>query len=293
MPIDTYAPRINQVANHVSADLAGDLSLTRLADLAGFSQFHFHRVFKQYTGENLNSFVVRRRLERATQLMRVTPRLPLTRIALDCGFESSSDFSRAFKRQFGSAPSSWDRLTPLVPLEDSKIRQTPAGFTLYTRAELEEMARGNEFEVRIEQRAAERRRCHRNAGSRRALNRCGCAPQPGGFVNLGVFSVSLNVEDIKTSRAFYERMGFVAFAGDEAQRWLVLKNGDANIGLFQGMFESNILTFNPTDVRSVQRALKAAGASFLVQADESSRGPAHAVLSDPDGNVILLDQHNA
>ena len=156
MPIDTYAPRINQVADHISADLAGDLSLTHLADLAGFSQFHFHRVFKQYTGENLNRFVVRRRLERATQLMRVTARLPLTRIAIACGFESSSDFSRAFKRQFGLAPSSWDRLTPLTPLEDSKIRQTPAGFTLYTRAELAAMTRNNEFDVRIEQRAAER-----------------------------------------------------------------------------------------------------------------------------------------
>ena len=112
-------------------------------------------------------------------------------------------------------------------------------------------------------------------------------------MNLGEFSVSLNVKDIKASRAFYERMGFVAFAGDEAQRWLVLKNGAANIGLFLGMFESNILTFNPTDVRGLQRALKAAGASFSLQADESSSGPAHAVLSDPDGNVILLDQHNA
>lgn len=112
-------------------------------------------------------------------------------------------------------------------------------------------------------------------------------------MNLGQFSVSLNVKDLKTSRAFYERMGFVAFGGDEAQNWLILKNGEAVIGLFQGMFESNILTFNPTDVRGVQRALKTAGASFSLQADEHSSGPAHAVLSDPDGNVILLDQHNA
>ena len=112
-------------------------------------------------------------------------------------------------------------------------------------------------------------------------------------MDLGTFSISLNVKDINASRAFYERMGFAAFAGDASKGWLILQNGGANIGLFQGMFDANILTFNPTDVRAVQRALKAAGASFSLEADESASGPAHATLSDPDGNMILLDQHNA
>ena len=112
MTADRYAPRIHQVADYVTANLTDALSLSHLAGVAGFSDFHFHRIFKQYTGENLNAFVVRKRLERATQLMRVTPRLLLTDIALACGFESSSDYSRAFKRQYGLAPSAWDRLTP-------------------------------------------------------------------------------------------------------------------------------------------------------------------------------------
>ena len=123
-------------------------------------------------------------------------------------------------------------------------------------------------------------------------------------MELGAFSVSLAVKDIEASRAFYEKLGFTAFAGDAAQKWLILRNGPTVIGLFQGMFEKNILTFNPgwsgdaqplrdfTDVRELQRRLKAAGVtSFVQEADEGTTGPASLVMLDPDGNPILLDQH--
>jgi lactoylglutathione lyase len=110
-------------------------------------------------------------------------------------------------------------------------------------------------------------------------------------MNLGTFSVSLAVKDIAASRRFYEAFGFTEIAGDQSQNWLILANGDAKIGLFQGMFEHNILTFNPTDVRSIQKNLKEKGISFQLEADESTTGPAHATLLDPDGNAILLDQH--
>lgn len=110
-------------------------------------------------------------------------------------------------------------------------------------------------------------------------------------MELGTFSVSLAVKDIKASRAFYEKFGFEVIAGKEEQKWLVLRNGEAKIGLFQGMFEKNILTFNPVDVRSIQRSLKDAGLSFALEADEATMGPAHATLHDPDGNQILIDQH--
>ena len=122
-------------------------------------------------------------------------------------------------------------------------------------------------------------------------------------MELGAFSVSLTVKDIAASRAFYEKLGFEKFHGDEAQNWLVLKNGTSTIGLFQGMFEQNILTFNPgwsqkaealeefTDVREIQRRLKAAGLELTTEADESTTGPASLVLVDPDGNMILMDQH--
>jgi catechol 2,3-dioxygenase-like lactoylglutathione lyase family enzyme len=110
-------------------------------------------------------------------------------------------------------------------------------------------------------------------------------------MELGTFSVSLAVKDIKASRAFYETFGFSAIAGDEAQNWLILKNGDAKIGLFQGMFESNILTFNPTDVRGIQAVLKEKGIPLLLEADPNTTGPAHISLVDPDGNAILIDQH--
>ena len=120
---------------------------------------------------------------------------------------------------------------------------------------------------------------------------------------LGAFSVSLSVADLEASRAFYERLGFAQVGGDAAQRWLILRNGTTTIGLFQGMFEHNTLTFNPgwdaqaqplptfTDVRELQRRLKAAGVTPVVEADESTTGPAYLVLHDPDGNPVLIDQH--
>ncbi len=122
-------------------------------------------------------------------------------------------------------------------------------------------------------------------------------------MQLGAFSISLAVKDLAASKAFYEKFGFTAFAGDAAQNWLILKNGDAVIGLFQGMFERNILTFNPgwdagaqalatfTDVRELQRRLKAQGVRLQTEADESTTGPASFVAVDPDGNPILVDQH--
>lgn len=122
-------------------------------------------------------------------------------------------------------------------------------------------------------------------------------------MELGNFSVSLAVKDIEASRAFYEKLGFTVFAGDQSQNWLIMKNGPAVIGLFQGMFENNILTFNPgwtneaqpltefTDVRELQRQLKARGIDMVTEADESSTGPASFMIADPDGNTILIDQH--
>lgn len=122
-------------------------------------------------------------------------------------------------------------------------------------------------------------------------------------MDLGAFSVSLAVKDLPASRAFYEALGFEAFHGDAAQGWLILKNGQHVIGLFQGMFERNILTFNPgwdsnaqpvdsfTDVRDLQRQLKAAGLAFAMEADESTTGPASFMVVDPDGNQVLVDQH--
>ncbi len=122
-------------------------------------------------------------------------------------------------------------------------------------------------------------------------------------MELGAFSVSLAVKDIAVSRAFYEKLGFTVFAGDQAKRWLILKNGDHVIGLFQGMFDKNILTFNPgwdqkaralasfADVREIQRQLKEQGVPFASEADETSNGPASFMVIDPDGNPILVDQH--
>lgn len=109
-------------------------------------------------------------------------------------------------------------------------------------------------------------------------------------MNLGTFSVSLAVKDIQVSKAFYEKFGFSIIEGDIEENWLILRNENAIIGLFQDMFEDNILTFNPQDVRAIQRELKAAGVVFTQAADESTEGPAHATLVDPDGNQILLDQ---
>ncbi|HEX2120520.1 MAG TPA: VOC family protein [Thermoanaerobaculia bacterium] len=122
-------------------------------------------------------------------------------------------------------------------------------------------------------------------------------------MELGAFSVSLAVKDLAASREFYEKFGFKAFAGDPSQHWLILKNGEHVIGLFQGMFEKNILTFNPgwdqdarklatfTDVRELQRQLKAQGVQLVSEADESTTGPASFIAVDPDGNPVLVDQH--
>jgi catechol 2,3-dioxygenase-like lactoylglutathione lyase family enzyme len=122
-------------------------------------------------------------------------------------------------------------------------------------------------------------------------------------MELGAFSISLAVKDLEASRKFYEKLGFKAFAGDPSQNWQILKNGDHVIGLFQGMFDKNILTFNPgwdqkaqklatfTDVRELQRWLKAQGVKLMNEADESTTGPASFMAVDPDGNPILVDQH--
>ena len=122
-------------------------------------------------------------------------------------------------------------------------------------------------------------------------------------MELGAFSVSLAVQDLEVSRAFYEKLGFQVVAGEPSENWLILRNGSCTIGIFQGMFEKNILTFNPgwdsqgqnleiyTEVRDLQRQLKAEGLQLEVEADESSTGPASFVLTDPDGNPILVDQH--
>ena len=122
-------------------------------------------------------------------------------------------------------------------------------------------------------------------------------------MELGAFSISLAVKDIKASKAFYEKLGFKVFLGDISQNWLILKNGEHAIGLFQGVFERNTLTFNPgwdsnarkldtfTDVRELQKQLKAQGVELTSEADERTTGPASFIVMDPDGNPILIDQH--
>jgi catechol 2,3-dioxygenase-like lactoylglutathione lyase family enzyme len=122
-------------------------------------------------------------------------------------------------------------------------------------------------------------------------------------MDLGAFSVSLAVRDIEASRRFYEQLGFVPFFGDASQKWLILRNGDHVIGLFQDMFERNTLTFNPgwddsanpvgsfTDIREIQRTLKANGVELVAEVDESGSGPGSFIVLDPDGNPIFVDQH--
>ena len=122
-------------------------------------------------------------------------------------------------------------------------------------------------------------------------------------MDLGAFSVSLAVKNIAASREFYEKLGFSPFMGDQDQNWLIMKNGACVIGLFQGVFANNLLTFTPgwdenatplesyTDVREIQRALKKNGIEFQTEADENSTGPAYFMVSDPDGNTLLFDQH--
>lgn len=121
-------------------------------------------------------------------------------------------------------------------------------------------------------------------------------------MDLGAFSVSLNVKDVEASRAFYEKLGFSAFGGDASQGWLILKNGPCVLGLFQGMIPQNTLTFNPgwdqdakalpsfTDIREIQRELRRKGVKLVTEADESTTGPTSFTVEDPDGNPILFDQ---
>jgi lactoylglutathione lyase len=122
-------------------------------------------------------------------------------------------------------------------------------------------------------------------------------------MQLGAFSVSLAVKELPASRAFYEKLGFRQVGGNPEQNWLILRNGETTIGLFQGMFPNNLLTFNPgwtsqcetlkefTDIREIQRHLKASGLKLESEADEATKGPASLMLVDPDGNTVLLDQH--
>ena len=122
-------------------------------------------------------------------------------------------------------------------------------------------------------------------------------------MKLGAFSISLSVKDIKASKQFYETLGFSVFAGDMEKKYLIMKNGNALVGLFQGMFENNILTFNPgwdenasklesfDDVRAIQKHLKKSGLKLESEADVSTTGPVSFMVHDPDGNVILIDQH--
>ncbi len=122
-------------------------------------------------------------------------------------------------------------------------------------------------------------------------------------MNLGAFSISLTVADLAVSKEFYEKLGFKVTGGAAEQKWLILRNGEHVVGLFQGMFDKNILTFNPgwgqdaqptsefTDIRDLQKALKEQGLSFVAEADETTTGPASFVVVDPDGNPIMVDQH--
>lgn len=122
-------------------------------------------------------------------------------------------------------------------------------------------------------------------------------------IKLGAFSISLNVKNVKDSKEFYEKLGFTVFGGNIDQNWLIMKNGNSIIGLFQGMFESNIITFNPgwdenaqnlevfDDVRTIQKHLKGNGVKLTNEVDETTSGPGYITLTDPDGNSILIDQH--
>ena len=128
-------------------------------------------------------------------------------------------------------------------------------------------------------------------------------PKTSNDMKLGAFSVSLSVKDLKISKEFYENLGFEVFAGGMEQNYLIMKNGNALIGLFQGMFEGNILTFNPgwdenaknvedfNDIREIQKHLKSKGIPLMTEADEKTTGPASLMTTDPDGNLVLIDQH--
>ncbi len=111
-------------------------------------------------------------------------------------------------------------------------------------------------------------------------------------MDAGTFSISLAVKDIAVSLQFYRKLGFTVIDGDQSQGWLILNNGQANVGLFQGMFEKNLLTFNPKDVRAIQRSLEEQGVGLIEKADLETEGPAYITLEDPDGNPIMFDQHD-
>lgn len=135
------------------------------------------------------------------------------------------------------------------------------------------------------------------------VKQCNYIKEEGINVDLGVFSVSLTVKDIDASKAFYEKLGFSAVGGQVEQNWLIMRNGDCVIGLFQGMFEKNILTFCPgwnidqeeinpfTDVRELQEQLRAKGVTFIAEVAPDTEGPGSFIIQDPDGNPILIDQH--
>ena len=140
----------------------------------------------------------------------------------------------------------------------------------------------------------------------RAIGACTVSSTPATekkTMDLGNFSISLAVKDIQASKAFYEKLDFKEVAGQIEQNWIVLQNGEARIGLFQGMFDNNIMTFNPgwskdkqtlqdfQDVRELQRTLKARGLTMAIEADETTSGPGYFQLTDPDGNTLLFDQH--
>lgn len=154
------------------------------------------------------------------------------------------------------------------------------------------------LERRRSRERAYRRRFDAPTGSHRGANDTKAVP-----MELGAFSVSLSVQDIAASRAFYEKLGFLPVMGDADQGWLIMRNARTTIGLFQGMLERNTLTFNPgwdaeanelgsfTDIRDIQRQLRAAGLQLDSEVDEPGRGPGSLVLHDPDGNPIFIDQH--
>jgi AraC family transcriptional regulator len=143
---DAYEAQINRVTTFISAHIDTPLRLDELARMAGFSPYHFHRIFKNVTGETLNEFVVRRRLERAVALMKADRSARLTQIALACGFSELSDLSRVFKQRYGFPPGAWDRS---IPLQVSKIRQAPDGLRHYTADELAQMEASAEFDIQL------------------------------------------------------------------------------------------------------------------------------------------------
>jgi AraC family transcriptional regulator len=142
-----YLTQISTVLEYIASHLADDLNLNALAQVAGFSPFHFHRIFKMTMNENLNAYIVRRRLERAAALLKAAPTTPITRIALECGFQSSSDFSRTFKQHFSLSPGRWDRVSPLVDKFSKNCQDAPS-LPHYDMDVLSEFERNFTIEIR-------------------------------------------------------------------------------------------------------------------------------------------------